>query len=49
MSQKKISARFQLRRDTASNWEAKNEVLLDGEKIIVVTAAGKPDSRLATA
>lgn len=41
MSQKKISARFQLRRDTASNWEAKNEVLLDGEKIIVVTAAGQ--------
>lgn len=41
MSQKKISARIQLRRDTASNWEAKNEVLLDGEKIIVITAAGQ--------
>ena len=41
MAQKKVNARIQLRRDTASNWEAKNEVLLDGEKIIVVTAAGQ--------
>lgn len=38
---KTVKARIQLRRDTAANWEAKNEVLLDGEKVVVVTAAGQ--------
>lgn len=41
MSQKIIDARIQLRRDTAANWEAKDEVLLDGEKVVVTTAAGQ--------
>lgn len=38
---KKITARIQLRRDTAANWEAKDEVLLDGEKVIVITPSGQ--------
>lgn len=31
---------IQLRRDTAANWETKNPVLSDGERILVVTNAG---------
>ena len=35
-----FNARIQTRRDTASNWETKNPVLLAGELIIVTTNAG---------
>ena len=35
-----LNTRIQTRRDTASNWETKNPVLLDGEMIIVTTNAG---------
>ena len=35
-----LNTRIQTRRDTASNWETKNPVLLDGELIIVTTNAG---------
>lgn len=35
-----FNARIQTRRDTASNWETKNPVLLEGELIIVHTNAG---------
>ena len=41
MAQKIMDVRIQLRRDTAANWEAKDEVLLDGEKVVVTTAAGQ--------
>ena len=35
------SVRIQTKRDTAANWEKNNPVLLNGEKIIVDTAAGE--------
>lgn len=35
-----VSGSFQLRRDTASNWEKKNPVLKDGEFITVITDSG---------
>ena len=35
-----FNARIQNKRDTASNWEKNNPVLLDGELIIVDTNAG---------
>lgn len=35
-----FNTRIQTRRDTASNWETKNPVLLEGELIIVNTNAG---------
>lgn len=40
MAQRKIDASFLYRRDTAANWENKNPVLLDGERIAVYTNAG---------
>ena len=40
MAEHRINASFQQRRDTASNWESKNPVLLDGEMITVITNAG---------
>lgn len=40
MAQRKIDASFLYRRDTAANWEEKNPVLLDGERIAVKTNAG---------
>lgn len=40
MAQRKIDASFLYRRDTAANWEKKNPVLLDGERIAVKTNAG---------
>lgn len=38
--QKLLNARIKWKRDTASNWESKDPVLLNGEIIIVDTAAG---------
>lgn len=32
--------RLQLKKDTSSNWETNNPVLLDGEEVLVVTNAG---------
>lgn len=40
MAQRRIDASFLYRRDTAANWESKNPVLLDGERIAVYTNAG---------
>lgn len=40
MAQRRIDASFLYRRDTAANWEKKNPVLLDGERIAVKTNAG---------
>lgn len=37
----KTKARISLKRDSASNWEANNPVLLDGEIAIVDTASGE--------
>ena len=36
-----LNARIRLKKDTASNWTNKNPVLLDGERILVVTSAGE--------
>ena len=41
MAEKVLEARIRLKKDTASNWETANPVLLNGEQIIVVTAAGE--------
>lgn len=41
MAQKTLQTRLKLKKDTAANWESKNPVLLDGEQIFVVTAAGE--------
>ena len=35
-----LNARIKFKKDTASNWTNKNPVLLDGERILVVTSAG---------
>ena len=40
MAQRRIDALFLYRRDTAANWEKKNPILLDGERIAVYTNAG---------
>lgn len=40
MAQRRIDASFLYRRDTAANWEQKNPILLDGERIAVKTNAG---------
>lgn len=40
MAQKNFNARIKWKRDSASNWETQDPVLLDGEVIIVDTAAG---------
>ena len=40
MAQRRIDASFLYRRDTAANWEKKNPILLDGERIAVYTNAG---------
>ena len=36
-----INTRLRLKKDTSANWELNNPVLLDGEKIIVITNAGE--------
>lgn len=36
-----LNARIKFKKDTASNWTNKNPVLLDGERILVVTSAGE--------
>ena len=36
-----INTRLRLKKDTSANWELNNPVLLDGEKILVVTNAGE--------
>ena len=41
MAEKVLEARIRLKKDTASNWETANPVLLNGEQIIVVTTAGE--------
>lgn len=41
MAQKTLQTRIKLKKDTAANWESKNPVLLEGEQIFVVTAAGE--------
>lgn len=41
MAQKTLQTRLKLKKDTAANWESKNPVLLDGEQIFVITAAGE--------
>lgn len=41
MATKNIEARIKNKRDTAANWEKNNPVLLNGEIIIVDTAAGE--------
>ena len=38
---KELNARFRVKKDTAANWEKENPVLLDGEQIFVITAAGE--------
>ena len=38
---KTFSTRIKSKRDTSANWESANPVLLNGEKIIVDTAAGE--------
>lgn len=40
MGTQNVSGSFQLRRDTASNWEKKNPVLKDGEFVTVITDSG---------
>lgn len=40
MAQKNFNTRIKWKRDSASNWETQDPVLLDGEVIIVDTAAG---------
>ena len=37
---KTINTRLQLKKDTSANWETNNPILLNGEKILVVTNAG---------
>ena len=46
MGQKTIKGRIKLKRDTASNWEKNNPVLLNGEKIIVDTNSGEVRSKI---
>ena len=41
MATKNIDARFRVKKDTAANWEKHNPILLDGEQIFVITAAGE--------
>lgn len=41
MADKIFQTRIKLKKDTAANWESKNPVLLEGEQIFVVTAAGE--------
>ena len=41
MANKFLEARIRLKKDTASNWESANPVLLDGEQIVVITSAGE--------
>ena len=41
MTNKTLKTRIQVKRDTASNWETNNPVLLNGEEIIVDTSAGE--------
>ena len=41
MAIKQFNARITMKRDTASNWEQNNPVLLNGEIIIVDTASGE--------
>lgn len=41
MAQKTLQARIKLKKDTAANWENRNPVLLEGEQIFVITAAGE--------
>lgn len=41
MANRNFNARIRLKRDTSANWESANPVLLNGEKIIVDTAAGE--------
>lgn len=41
MAQKTLQTRLKLKKDTAANWESKNPVLLNGEQIFVITAAGE--------
>ena len=41
MANKTLNTRIQVKRDTASNWETNNPVLLNGEEIIVDTSAGE--------
>ena len=41
MSNPTLKTRIKLKRDTSANWESANPVLLNGEKIIVDTAAGE--------
>lgn len=41
MATKQFNARIGMKRDTASNWEQNNPVLLNGEIIIVDTASGE--------
>ena len=41
MATKTFNARVQNKRDTSANWTANDPVLLDGEIIIVDTAAGE--------
>lgn len=36
-----LDARIKFKKDTAANWTSKNPVLLDGERILVVTSAGE--------
>lgn len=41
MASKQINARIQLKRDTASNWQSRNPIILNGELILVDTASGE--------
>ena len=41
MAEKFLNTRIKIKKDTAANWETKNPILLDGEQIFVITAAGE--------
>lgn len=41
MASKEFKGRMKLARDTSANWEAKNPLLLNGEMILIDTAAGE--------
>ena len=41
MAENFLNTRIKIKKDTAANWEIKNPILLDGEQIFVITAAGE--------
>ena len=46
MANKTLKTRIQVKRDTASNWETNNPVLLNGEEIIIDTSAGEVRTKI---